>query len=197
MDQLEDQADEVLLEDPAPPRAGLRQRARDLLSPLPEDSWVTRPRIQDQADPEATQTSLAPDAGDSDYGLSVAGGSTGSTDAGGVKGWREGSALFYGTLIKALLAASSGLANLALRDAPDDQTWLMDRKEAKGMSKPLGRIASRHAPLPVGKGAATDVGDALQAGVALAGYIARALGERAERRRGPQALNPLDQGQQQ
>lgn len=190
-------ADEWLEEAPAPQRSVL-QRARDQvqrLSPLPEDSWVSRPPIQDLADPEATETSDRVADG-SDYELSGTAGSTGSTDPAVVAGWRKGSARFYGTLCKTLLAAVSGIANLALRQDADDKTWLMRPEEAAGMGEPLGRIASRKAPLPIGEGTATDLGDALEAGVVLADYVMRSLSERAERRRGPQALNPMDQGEQ-
>lgn len=198
MDQLEqDQADEVL-EDPAPPRGGLLQQARDLgrrLSPLPEDSWVHREPVQDLADPEATQTSDGPVDG-WDSGPTPTEGSTGSTSPGVAAGFRKGSALFYGKIVRTLLAATSGIANYALRQERDDTTWLMDPGEVAGMGDPIGRIAARHQPLPIGEGAATDLSDALDAGVVLVEYVLRSLNERAERRRGPQALNPMEQGDQ-
>ena len=198
-DQLEhDQAlDDLQPEEPGA-RGSLLQRARSSLgerfSPLPEDSWTSRQPIQDPVDPEATETSDAGSPGDdSDFELSGTGGSGGSTSP---KGFRKASAAFYGRLCQALLAAASGVVNLSLRQDDDDTTWLMDPMEAAGIGEPLGRIAARQIPLPVGEGTASNLSDALDAGVVLAMYLTRSLGERAIRRRGPQAPNPLDQGEQ-
>lgn len=196
-DQLEhDQAlDDLQQEEPAA-RGSLLQRARSLgdrFSPLPEESWTSHRPIQDQADPEATETSDHDAGDDSDFELSETAASTGSTNP---KGFRKASAAFYGTLCKALLAAASGIANMSLRQDEDDHTWLMQPDEVTGIGEPLGRIAARKVPLPMGEGTASDLSDALEAGVVLAMYVTRSLGERAERRRGPQALNPMDQGEQ-
>ena len=66
--------------------------------------------------------------------------------------------------------------------------YLMAPEEAMAIGAPLGRIASRRAP--IGDGDVTDVGDGIQAGVATAAYAARATMEHFG---APSALAPGEQ----
>jgi hypothetical protein len=54
----------------------------------------------------------------------------------------------------------------------DSGAYLMHEAEADAIGTPLGRIASRRAP--IGDGDVTDISDGIQAGVASAAYAARA-----------------------
>lgn len=68
--------------------------------------------------------------------------------------------------------------------------WVMQQQEAAGIGEPLGRIAARHAPIDPEE--ATDMGDAIEAGVGVAMYGARASIEHMTAR----ATAPMPQGQE-
>jgi hypothetical protein len=65
--------------------------------------------------------------------------------------------------------------------------YVMQPEEAQAIGEPLGRIASRHAP--IGDGDVTDIGDGITAGVATAAYAARATTEHFAGRTPPEATS--------
>lgn len=192
----EQAADPDELQDLQPGLMGrLGQGLRERLAPLPEEAWVSRQPIQDQADPQATQTSDRVDDDGSLYDPSATAASTGSTSKAAAD-FRKGTAKVYGMLAGAFAAAAGGIVNWRLKADDQDTTWLMTQEEAEDIGQPVGRILARRAPLPVGEGDTNDVIDGLGAALATVGYVMRCLMERADRKRGPQAPNLLQQTEQ-
>lgn len=68
------------------------------------------------------------------------------------------------------------------------QAFIARPEEAAAIAEPLGRIAARHAP--IGEGAAGDVADGIEAGMAAAQYGMRATVEHTTSQRVPAAPEP-------
>lgn len=148
--------------------------------PLPPDATVTGPADPDQdEDPRPHRRALFGRV--ASEARETTGDSTDSSPAAAPLGnpleARAKSAAF-GQLAGAAFAAISGLLHIRLRVDEADETWLADQDEVEAVGQPLGRIAARHAPLPGGTDA-SDLGDAVEATIALTAYLIRCSGQRA------------------
>lgn len=115
-------------------------------------------------------------------------GSTGSSRAAGVPNplQAKGRTTVFTALAAAAFAAMSGLLNDRLALDDDDETWLADDQDVDAVSTPAGRLIARKLPLPEGTDT-SDLVDAIDIGIATAGYVlknamARARGLRERRR---------------
>lgn len=133
------------------------------------------------------------DAGDSGYAdPTTPAGSTGSSRAAGVPNplQAKGRATLFTALAAAGFAAISGLLNDRLALDDEDETWLADEQDVDAVSTPAGRLIARKLPLPEGTDT-SDLVDAIDIGIATAGYVlknamarARAVRERRRARNG-------------
>lgn len=84
----------------------------------------------------------------------------------------------YEATAKELVLAASNVVEVRLGAGTGAMIMLED--EAAGIAAPASRLAARHIPMPGGAGAATDLGDAIQLVVAVAGYVIRGFARRAQ-----------------
>lgn len=87
-----------------------------------------------------------------------------------------------------LFALAASLVGFVLNQTIGRQSgaYLMHEDEANAIGTPLGRIASRRAP--IGDGDVTDISDGIEAGVAAAGYAARATVQHFANAAPPEAI---------
>lgn len=175
--------------------------------------WETLSQVQPDADPDGLQepqeVQFDPDLafglpqdprqdplpagarvsdGDASAAPTTSAGSTGSSRAAGVPNplQAKGRARVFAALAAAGFAAVSGLLNDRLALDDEDETWLADEQDVEAVSTPAGRLIARRLPLPEGTDT-SDLADAIEIGIAAAGYVvknamARARGLRERRR---------------
>lgn len=158
------------------------------------------PQRQDFADPSRTQVhpqtrteetrgehpseadSFADDGSDDPVSLAV-GQSPESTGKGlGLKPLVTASQVkATGTLVEAMLMGATTLFNKRTRTHPQDDRWLMSRKEREAIAAPFARILARRSPVPTGGEDASDIADGIEGVVGIIAYVlGQAMAERPE-----------------
>lgn len=104
------------------------------------------------------------------------------------------SAAFEGTI-----AAAFGLASMGLswRKSPDTGAWIATEEEQAAIAEPLARIAARHVKV-TSNGAASDLGDGLEAAFGIVGYAfaAKTRDTDAQRQQDAGGFSDLERNQQ-
>jgi len=178
---------------PGPDAATLAGVASVVSQLPPEEQARLAARVEqlaEQAEPQEAAPAFDPDqmfgspdpegAGESGYAAPTKGaGSTGSSPLAGVNPLQERlRAKAFGQLAEAAFAAVSALLNVRLRLDEEDETWLADGDDLKGVGAPAGRIIARHAPLPDGTNAG-DLSDGIGIAIAATAYLIKNTRARA------------------